>query len=291
MTDSSAGFKNSKNNLPKGFAGSLTLRIFFTVLVFLIIPLWVYALLMYRYNKELDGVRQGRSLQLISEIQILGFEKLEYEMQEILDLLKLDAQDFSSAKMDKTSFQKRLDRAAQFEGVGRVVFLSKGEGGELQCVLSSPSCEGVEDFSTLFFSEKLQSNDELSSLIDKGNRLAFIKVVARGAQGAPLSALVLDMATETLMRMLTQAQGYAGGYSIALFSQDSYHILSSQDSNLMGKTLVFKPASAEGELFLERLFGIQDTYSYKIDKNTLYATLLEVADHSFGILVSASYYK
>lgn len=296
MTDSSLRFKDSKKVSPKGVKGSLALRVFVLNFIFLVIPLLVYCAVMYLYDVEAKKAQEGKILQLISEIQVLTFSELIEKELQILDLLTLEASNFIEKKSSAYEFKKFLKEASDFRVVKEVVFLEKIGSGGVKCTLSSGVCQDNPAFKTAFFSSDLKNNDAKIFLIGADTvdpMLMLVRVVGRGDRGEVLQTINLFISTQVLMEYLTRAQGYAGGYQIALLKDEDFQVFSSQDSTLIGKRVGFQESLKQNAdmLFLEKISNVEGVYKYTQGSKKMYATLLSIANNPFRILITTLPYE
>lgn len=301
MTDSTFGCKSSKKEAKdpdlniryRGFGGSLALRSFLVTVLFLVIPLVIYCLMMYRYDAVLKQSEQARSLALVSDVQVFMLEKLtDFELQN-LELITLYLQEGALLEdPDKAAANEKLKKIATFERVSEIFVLKKNTERKIECILSSGVCDGLHVYNDIFFPSSLEESD-YAIIVDKKkfgekSKIYFTKVLNRDKQGKVLETLNIAVSTRFFMNYLTDAQGYKDVYVISLFTKKNFVVFDSQDISLVGKKITIDSLEPDNQdsIVLKSLPKESNTYEYGYKDEHLYATILPLAQVDFNILIS-----
>lgn len=309
MTDSTFGSKSSKkehkdlrpplnsNKEFKGFGGSLALRTFLVTVIFLVIPLVVYCLVMYRYDSALKQADQAKSLNLVADVQIFMLEKLAAFQLENLELMTLYLKEGGFLEENNRAFaDKALKNIKMFEGVQNIFVLKKDAENKVIYDLYSGEYDSMTSYEDIFLTPSLASSDYAITVdkkkLGKKSNIYFIKVLKRGINGEVLETLNLAISTQFFMNYLTDAQGYKDIYKVSLFMKNSHLIFEGEEPSLIGKILEIGPVKSEEEkaLILKPLNRESNTYTYQSEGKKLYATILFLPYGDFHILISRTQY-
>jgi sigma-B regulation protein RsbU (phosphoserine phosphatase) len=175
--------------------------------------------------------------------------------------------------------------------------------------VSSEKCLSLPFYKAIFFDPSLQSSDyaiEAGGSFKK-DEIFFTKVMKRDEKGEVLQTISIAISVHVFMNYLTQAQGYKGVYTIALFGDKDLIIFEGQDPSLIGKQLIIGSSNAKrpdalhsnaydtdivkNTLYLKELSKEVDTYGYSVNGKLVYATVLPVVHMNFGILISRAQFE
>ena len=300
MADLSFLFKFSKKEeylFKKSVAGSLATRIFLTTTIFLVIPLIIFACLMYQYTYELKKDAQGNRLGAISDNQTLMFgELIDFALQrvEILSIYLKAA----SLDSDKKAIESTLNNIVNFTGVSGI-FLIEKDRQTIKKIFSSSefspdiSYEKLINQSSFAFNDFAITTDD--ETVGKEGFIYFSKVTKRDVEKLPIETLNLAISYKFFIEYLTRMTGDQGGYSISLFRNKDNVIFDSQEMAFLGKRVAVRDDGLrrkdEDLFFLKRIHPESSVFGFNEYNVKGFATILPLAQVNFNILITTSAFQ
>lgn len=297
MTESSLLFKstNKKKELfNRGFGGSLALRVFSITIIFLVIPLLIYALIMYRYDFLVKKSSEGEKLSITADNEILIFSELTELAFQRLQILSLILEDEKKIKAPN-EINELLKKITEFTGASSFSVLKKQTDGKIAIPFTSGTFLARESALKIMNAKQLEDSNygivTDHEMFGQKGKVYFIKVLQREEEN-PTEIIALTISNKFLMEYLTKTRGVEGSLSLSLLDPLTQKIFDSQNLFLIGKKVIYEgPSAQEGFIRFKPLEGQEDVFEYEEEGIKGLATIISLATVDFQIILSSPFSK
>lgn len=296
MAELSFPFKSSNQNkelFNKGFGGSLALRVFSITVIFLVIPLLIYSLVMYRYDFIVKKSSEGEKLLLTAENEELIFSELLDTSLQRLQILSILIEEQKKTKT-APEISKILKEITQFTGVYGYFVIQKETPSKLELLYSSDDKIPKSSLDLIMNTKQLEDNNygiitDFENFGQKG-KIYFVKVLQREPDGAPNQIICLAVSNKFFMEYLTKTKGFEGSVSISLLDPKTNKIIDSQNLFLLGKKVALEEEiGQEDVILLKPVTGQEHIFEYEEQGVKGLATIVTLAEIDFQLLISSPF--
>lgn len=293
MTDSKFGFKSSAKETQfsiKGFTGSLGLRVYFISIIFLVFPLLIYSLVMYRYNFIFKKSAEAQRLRIVSQNEVKNFSELTQFMLEKLEIISIYLSTVTEEK-EINNINEEFSRIVGFTGFSSIFILSN-ENGQAnythKSLMNKENAPDQNDINTIINTKPL--GDFFISTNETNDQYRFIfysKILERKDGDINQRVLTISITSKFFLDYLSKTQGDEDFFHLALFDAKTNKIFESQKSALIGKRISQEEVNHRdlNIISLNEIPKEPNSFEFTIENKSGYATILTLPLFNFNVLI------